>query len=90
MSAKRMDMMKSKLALSDDQVSKLKAQQEATHSQMQALKNDQSLSREDKMVKMKSVMQSSKDQRKSIFTADQLKKMDEMKKDRKDWKQSKK
>jgi hypothetical protein len=90
MSAKRMDMMKSKLALSDDQVSKLKAQQEATHSQMQALKNDQSLSREDKMVKMKSIMQSSKDQRKSIFTADQLKKMDEMKKDRKDWKQSKK
>ena len=89
---KRMDKMKTKLGLNDSQVSKLKAQNEATHAQMKALKEDQTLAPTDKREKIKAIRDAAQEQRKSIFTTDQLKKMDEFKKDHsnKDKKQSKK
>ena len=92
MGEKRMDMMKTKLALSNNQLAKWKVQDEATHAQMNAIKENQSLSSDAKREKMKAVKVAAKEQRKSIFTADQLKKMQELKKDHinKDWKQSKK
>ena len=92
MGEKRMEMLKTKLGLSGDQFSKWKAQNEATHTQLKAIKENQLLSSDAKREKMKAVKVAAKEQRKSIFTADQLKKMEELKKDyrNKDWKQSKK
>ena len=92
MGEKRMEMLKTKLGLSSDQFSKWKAQNEATHTQLKAIKENQLLSSDAKREKMKAVKVAAKEQRKSIFTADQLKKMEELKKDyrNKDWKQSKK
>lgn len=83
MGEKRAQEMKTKLGLSNDQSAKLKSQNDATHAQMKAIKEDNSLTKEAKKEKMKSVKASAKEQRKSVMTADQLKKMDEMKKEHK-------
>ncbi len=92
MGEKRMEMMKTKLGLSDNQVLKMKAQHEATHAQLKAIKQDQTLSRADKKEKMKAIKDEAMQQRKSILSAEQIKKMEELKKEHgdKDWKQSKK
>ncbi|MDB5202628.1 MAG: hypothetical protein JWQ27_2037 [Ferruginibacter sp.] len=81
MHAKRAEEMKAKLGLSDDQSAKLKAQHEATKAQMQAIKNDNSLSKEARKEKMKAIKENAKTQRNNILTADQQKKMDEFKKE---------
>ena len=92
MGEKRMEMMKTKLGLNDDQVLKMKAQHEATHAQLKAIKQDQTLSRADKKEKMKAIKDEAMQQRKSILSTEQMKKMEDLKKDHsdKDWKQSKK
>lgn len=92
MQAKRFEKMKTDLALSNDQASKLKAHNEATHAKLKALKENESLSKEQKHEQAKAIKEASKAERKNILTAEQLKKIDEMKKDRKgkDWKQTKK
>lgn len=92
MGEKRMEMMKTKLGLSDDQVLKMKAQHEATHAQLKAIKQDQTLSRADKKEKMKAIKDEAMQQRKNILSAEQMKKMEDLKKEHgdKDWKQSKK
>ncbi|MBS1495670.1 MAG: hypothetical protein JSU03_12720 [Bacteroidetes bacterium] len=81
-SAKKLEALKTKISLTDEQVSKIQAQQEATHLQIQALKQNQSLSREEKMAKLKSILKDSKAERKSIYTPDQLKKLEDLKKER--------
>ncbi|MCP9751137.1 hypothetical protein [Ferruginibacter sp. HRS2-29] len=88
MQAKRKEMhekkakeMQEKLGLSNDQAAKLKSQREATHQQMKALKADQSLTKEQKKEKIKTIKAAANEQRKTVLTADQLKKMDEMKKE---------
>ena len=70
------------LNLTNDQSAKLKAQREASKTKIDAIKNNSSLTEEQKKEQIRSVMKTSKDEMKSILTADQLKKMQEMKKDR--------
>lgn len=78
--AKRMDKMKTNLNLSDDQVSKLNAQRAANHAKAEKIKSNESLSQEQKKEQMMALKNDAKEQNKKIFTPDQLKKMEEMKK----------
>ncbi len=82
--AKRLDKMKTNLNLTDEQVTKLKTQQAANHAKAQQIKNNESLSREQKKAQMLALKTQAKDQHNKIFTADQLKKKEEMKKNRGD------
>ncbi|MEO6488299.1 MAG: hypothetical protein ABIO04_00045 [Ferruginibacter sp.] len=80
---KRMERMKKELSLTDDQAAKLKAHNEDTHAKLKAIKENQSLSKEEKMQQMKALKESSKEQRKNILTTAQIKKMEEMRKEHK-------
>lgn len=80
--AKRLEAMKTNLSLSDDQVAKLKTQRAASHAKAEKIKNNESLSREQKKEQMMALKAEAKAQHSKIFTADQLKKMEEMKKNR--------
>jgi len=82
--AKRMDKMKSELGLSEAQVAQLKSQREATGAKMKAIKENEGLSREQKKEQMMALKSESKAAHQKIFTADQLKKLEEMKKNRPD------
>jgi protein CpxP len=88
MAEKRKDMMDKRqdaikdLNLSNDQAEKLKAHNQAVHEKMKAIKSNTSLSQEQKKAEMKNIQQWSKDERKKILTAEQLQKMEAMKKDR--------
>lgn len=70
------------LNLTADQSAKLKAQKEASKAKIDAIKANSSLTEEQKKAQVKEVMKSSKADMKNILTADQMKKMQEMKKDR--------
>ncbi len=78
--AKRMDKMKTNLHLSDEQVSKLKAQRLTMQAKAEALKNNESLSREQKKEQMMALKADAKAQHNKILTPEQLKKKEEMKK----------
>ena len=78
--AKHLDRMKTDLTLSDAQLAQLKTQREGTQSKMKAIRENEALSRQQKQEKMMALKTEAKEQRKKIFTADQLKKMEEMKK----------
>ncbi len=78
--AKRMDKMKTTLNLSDDQVAKLKAQRSNMHAKAESIKNNASLSREQKKDQMMALKAEAKDQHSKILTAEQLKKQEEMRK----------
>lgn len=79
---KKAEKMKSELSLSNEQAEKLKAHNEATHRQLKAIKENESLGREEKIQQMKAVKEKAKEQRKSILTAEQQKKWDEKRRDR--------
>jgi len=81
-SAKRMEKMKQKLALSDDQVTKINAQREAYKTKFETIKNNQSLSMDEKKAQMKSIREEKRNNFKSLLTPDQVKKMEEMKQSR--------
>ena len=82
--AKRMDKMKTNLNLTDEQVTKLKAQRTATQAKAEKIKNNESLSREQKKEQMMTLKAEAKEQHNKIFTPEQLKKKEEMKKNRGD------
>ena len=82
--AKRMDRMKTNLNLTDDQVAKLKAQRAANHAKAEQIKNNETLSREQRKEQMIALKTEAKSQQAKIFTAEQLKKKEEMKKSRGD------
>ncbi|MFM6925971.1 MAG: hypothetical protein ACKOU7_10760 [Ferruginibacter sp.] len=88
--AKHLDKMKSNLNLTDDQVAKLKAQHTATHAKAEQIKNNESLSREQKKTQMMALKAEAKAQHNKIFTPEQLKKKEEMKKARGDKDRAKK
>ncbi len=77
---KHLAKMKTKLGLTDDQVAKMKSQRTDVQAKMQKIKNNESLSREQKREQMIALKSDIKEQRKKIFTPEQLKKMEEMKK----------
>ena len=67
-----------KLNLSDDQQAKLKPILEDQRKQMDGIRNDSSLSREDRFSKMQELRQSSDTQIKSVLNDDQQKNFDKM------------
>ena len=82
--AKRLDKMKTKLNLTDEQVTKLKNQRATTIARAEKIKSNESLSREQKKEQMVALKTEAKDQHNKIFTPEQLKKKEEMKKSRGD------
>ncbi len=70
------------LNLTSEQSAKLKSQREASKTKIDAIKNNSSLTEEQKKAQIKEVMKSSKADMKNILTAEQLKKMQEMKKNK--------
>jgi hypothetical protein len=74
--------MKTKLNLSDDQVAQMKAQHDKVRAQMGAIKNNDKLSRVERKEKMTALKAEAREQRKKIFTEEQLKKMGELKKNK--------
>lgn len=77
--AKHMDRMKTDLNLSEAQVKQLTAQRAGVEAKMKAIKDNEALSREERKEKMMALKTEAQEQRKKIFTADQLKKLEEMK-----------
>lgn len=87
MGEKRMDKMKSNLNLTDDQVAKLKSQHENFAAEAKSLRENSSLTEEQKKQSMMELRKRSQEDQKSILTAEQLQKKEEMKSKRMhDWK----
>ena len=74
----RLQRMTQQLNLSDDQQLKIKPILENESTQMQGLREDTSLSQEDRMAKMKQIRENSSSQIKPILTPDQQTKYAEM------------
>ncbi len=75
--------MKKELSLSDAQVQQLKQQHEAMKSRKMAIKNNESLSKEQKKTQMKALKAEAKTQRSTVLTAEQQAKWEAMKKEHK-------
>jgi hypothetical protein len=80
--AARMDKMKTKLSLTDTQVAQMKAQRETMTAKLKTIKEDDKMDRVAKQEKLKALKNELKEENKKIFTAEQLQKMEEMKKGR--------
>lgn len=80
--AEHFKQMQTKLGLNADQVSRLKTQQTEFKSKMQAVKNNNSLTQDQKKEQFKTLAQEHKQQRETILTAEQKTKMEEWKKNR--------
>lgn len=72
-----------KLNLTTDQKAQMKAMQESNRSQMQAIRNDTSLTEEQKRTKMKELRQSSRSQFESVLTPEQREQAAKFKQERK-------
>ncbi|MFP5040599.1 hypothetical protein [Parasediminibacterium sp. JCM 36343] len=81
-SAARLEKMKTKLGLKDDQVATIKSSQDAFHEKMKAIHEDETLLPEQKKEKIKALMMQQKDAFKSVLTQDQLDKIESFKKQR--------
>jgi Spy/CpxP family protein refolding chaperone len=80
--AKRADRLATQLQLSSDQKAKLEDILKSEQSQMQNLRADSSLSRQDRHSKMMDIHKTSDDQIRALLNADQQKKWDAMKEQR--------
>ena len=80
----RLQMISKELNLTDDQKTKLRPILQDEQQQMQAVHNDTSLTRDQKMAKMKDIRESHQPQINQILTPDQQKKWAEMKKEAKE------
>jgi Spy/CpxP family protein refolding chaperone len=78
---KRFEEMQNDLNLSNDQATKLKSQNEAFRNKMQAIRDNKTLSQEQKKEQVKALAAEHKESLKSVLTAEQL---DKMKANRKD------
>ncbi|CAN5660816.1 hypothetical protein BH11BAC3_BH11BAC3_40990 [soil metagenome] len=79
----RLNQMKTKLNLTDDQMAKLKASRETRMAQAKTIKENEKLTASEKMDQMKALREDSKAAYKNILTPEQLQQMEEMKKDHK-------
>ena len=87
MSQKRMDKMKTDLNLTDDQVAKIQEQRKTSMEKMKAIRENSSLSEDQKREQLMDLHKSMHESMNSILTADQIKKRDEMRNDRmNEWK----
>ncbi len=87
--ANRMQKMKAKLNLTDDQFARLTDARKSAKDQMIAIRENTSLSREQKKEQLMALKSQAKDNFKSILTTDQLNKMEELKKMRTEKKEAK-
>lgn len=76
--------MKERLNLTDEQSAKMDANRKEIGEKMKSIREDKSLSDEQKREKVKDVMKSNKEKMKSILTDEQMKKMNEMRHKRHD------
>ena len=81
-SAQRMAKMKTNLGLTDAQVSQLQAQRSDMQAKSEKIRNNESLSMEQKKAQMMALKAEIKEQHNKIFTPEQLKKKEEMRKNR--------
>ncbi|MDQ2864051.1 MAG: hypothetical protein M3R50_10490 [Bacteroidota bacterium] len=89
MAQKRMDKMKTDLSLTDDQVAKIQVQRKSMIDQAKAIRENTSLSGEQKKEQFMDLRKTSHDNMTKILTADQVKKRDELRNSRmKDMKNS--
>ena len=80
--AKALEKIKSKINLSDAQVMQLKSQRERIKANAKEIKDNESLSRTQRKEQLMALKAESKTQKSNIFTADQIKQLDEMKKNK--------
>ena len=73
--------MSERLSLTDDQKPKVRKIAEDTHTKMEAMNADKSMSREDRMAKMRSMHDDAMAQVKTILNDDQKKKLDDWQKE---------
>lgn len=79
MKKKRLDMLSEKLGLSDSQKEQVQKIMDEQQEKMKALKDDESLSKEDKMAKFKEISDEGREKINAILTDDQKAKFAEMK-----------
>lgn len=79
---KGLEKMKSKINLSDAQVMQLKSQRERIKASAKAIKDNESLSRTQRKEQLIALKAEAETQKSNIFTADQIKQLDEMKKNK--------
>ncbi len=79
-SEKKLASMKMKLGLSEDQVAKLKLQQEKNQAEMKAIRENDNIDKTTKRQQMMALKNTAKEQRNTILTPEQVKKMEESKK----------
>jgi len=77
----RMEKMKIKLDLTDDQVAKISSNRSEMSKKMKALRENNSLDEESKREQMKELMKQQKENMRSILTEEQMKKLHEDKKE---------
>ena len=82
MQAKREEKMKKDLALTDVQSSKLKTMNESYKSKFESLRANESLDRTAKKEQFEALKQQRSEELKNVLTQEQIRKLDEMKKDR--------
>ena len=80
--AKGLEKIKSKINLSDAQVMQLKNQRERIKASAKTIKDNESLSRSQRKEQLMALKAEAKTQKSNIFTADQIKQLDEMKKNK--------
>ncbi len=78
--ARHLDKMKTRLQLSEAQVAKIKANRETMHEKMISIKQNESLSREERKEKMMAIKKERREQMDNLLTKEQKEKMSEMKK----------
>lgn len=84
MGAARMERLKLRLNLTDDQVAKIKSGEEGFHNQLKAIRENDNLLPQQKREQMKDLMGKNKDIVKSVLTPEQQTKFDEMNRHRMD------
>lgn len=82
--ANRIDKMKIRLDLSDEQVTKIKASHEAARAKANAIRGNNQLSQEEKKQQLMSLRQEQKNNITQVLTPEQITKMEEMKKERRE------
>jgi Spy/CpxP family protein refolding chaperone len=82
MAAARLERMKINLKLSDQQAATIKSQQQNLHAQMQSIRENDHLMREQKMEQIKALLAKQKDVMKSVLTPEQQSQFESMHKQR--------
>ena len=90
MAQKRLEKMKTELNLSESQVAKIQAQRKNSMEQMKAIRESSTLSSNQKREQMMDLHKQGRESMKSILTADQYKKMQEMRNNRMNYWKNKK